>query len=267
MLLVFSFLAGSILSTGTAMAGESVATLQKQIKSLQTTISTFKKQISSKDKQIIELKKQIATKDKELNVYKSKSVNVLKTKVAFEGNVRSGNYQYLNNSVPVTLDYKGVRYAPVSLISEMLGFKTVYKNKEDVIYIGSEPNGSFMSDLLEPYYTTNTISINEEMIMGEQSYNKGYNIEFGYTGNKHSFNLDGKFKNISGIFGIEDGRAGGATTVTFIGDGTDLGKIEINEGDLPIKYNLDVTNILKLEVVIKNDNWGTTVNFANVVIN
>jgi uncharacterized membrane-anchored protein YhcB (DUF1043 family) len=266
--LVFSFIAGSVFSTDTAMAGESVATLQKQIKSLQTTISSFKKQISSKDKQISELKKQIATKDKEINVYKSKSVNVLKTKVAFEGNVKSGNYQYLNNSVPVSLEYKGVRYSPVSMISEMIGFKTVYKNKEDVIHIGSEPDGSYMSDLMEPYFINyDSLEINKSMKMANQNYNKGYSFDLpSYYDFKQAFNLNGKYKNIKGTLGLDDSRNTGEVKVTFIGDGTEISTITILEGGLPVDFNLDVSNIMKLEITAYSTN-GLKVNIVNTIIN
>lgn len=255
--LVFAFVIGSFISANAAEASGSNESLQKQIASLKSTVEKQKKQLKEKDKQITDLKKQI-----------SYSVRPLSTKVAYEGNVVSGNYQIGNSSVPALLDYKGIKYVPTDLIGNLLNYKAIFNKSTNTIFFGTEPSGTYMSDILKPYYSSKTIYTNKTMKMGGQLYNKGYSMEFYWSDNdKYSMNLGGKYSHITGVLGIDDDSSHfDNTTFSIYGDGKLLGTYNIEEGGLPVNIDLDVTNVKKLEISAKVRNYSD-VDFANVIIN
>lgn len=269
-LLIFSFLIGSLFPTSVAQAGETITSLKKQIKSLQATINSQKQKLDSKDKEISNLKKQIAAKDKEITNLKTNIANPLKTKLAYEGNVVSGNYQIGKTSVPVTIDYKGVRYSPTQLLGELLESKAIYQSKEDTIFYGTLPNGSYMSDILEPFYIARNgkAEINNEMTMAGQKYNKGFSFTT-YRYDKISFNLNGKYSRLTGIIGLEDYGRNVNKTYLIYGDGKLLGTYDIKASGLPLPIDLDVSGVK--EFIIQSDDnktpdIGTQLNMANLVI-
>ncbi|OIK07156.1 hypothetical protein [Bacillus sp. MUM 13] len=75
----------------------------------------------------------------------------IKTNKEDKGNVLSGNYQLGNVSVPKVFDYKGIKYSPVNLIGDLLGEKALFNKSADTVYFGTQPKGSYMSDILPPY--------------------------------------------------------------------------------------------------------------------
>lgn len=276
-LIVFALVAGSLFSTSVVEASESNASLQKQIKSLKSTVSKQNKQMKDKDKQIkswkstsTKQKSQLKEKDKkiaDLNKKISYSVVPLKTKVAFQGNEFSGNTQIGTSSIPVVLDYKGIKYSPVDLIGGLLNYKTIFNKTKDTVYFGVEPSGSYMSDILKPYYSNDSFYINQSMKMGEESYNKGYAMEFDwYSDSWYSINLAGKYAHISGIMGMDDSSDNKGGIVKIYGDDNLLGSYELEKGGLPLNIDLDVSNVKKLEITA-NTSEDEIINFANLIIN
>lgn len=254
--LVFSFVIGSFISANAAEASGSNESLQKQIASLKSTVEKQKKQLKEKDKQITDLKKQI-----------SYSVKPLSTKVAYHGNVISGNYQIGNSSVPVLLDYKGIKYVPTDLIGNLLNNKATFNKSTNTIFFGAEPSGTYMSDILKPYYSSQTIYTNQTMKMGGQLYNKGYSMKFySFYNDSYSINLGGKYSHITGVLGIDDNYYNDDTVVKIYGDNKLIGTYELEKGGLPINIDLDVSNIKKFEVYAKSG-ASEIINFANVIIN
>lgn len=263
-LILVAFVVGTMFSTSAAEAGTSVTSLQKQIKTLKATVSKQKTQIAKKDKEISGYKKTVSSKDKEIKKYKSYAINPLKTKIAYQGNVKSGNYQLGNTSVPAIFDYKGIKYAPVNLVGELLDTKSIYNKKSDTVYFGTEPEGSYMSDILGVYYNSNTVNINEDMWMGSEKYNKGYSMLF-HESYRYNINLNGKYKNISGTLGLDDNESNYNTVIEIYGDDELLGSYTLNVGELPIDIDINVSGVKKLEV--KGSKGGyAQVDFANVII-
>ena len=267
-LILVAFVVGTMFSTSAAEAGTSVTSLQKQIKTLKATVSKQKTQIAKKDKEISGYKKTVSSKDKEIKKYKSYAVNPLKTKIAYEGNVISGNYLIGTTSVPAIFDYKGIKYSPVNLVGELMDTKSIYNKKSDTVYLGTEPNGTFMSDILKPYFSSDYVSVNHSMLMGGQKYNKGYTMTF-TNDSKFSLNLNGKYKNITGIIGIDDEGYKSDAIIEVYGDGNLISSIDLKADSLPFEMTLDVSDIKKLDFIC-NDNGSYSVvdfDFANMVIN
>lgn len=267
-LILVAFVVGTMFSTSAAVASTSVTSLQKQIKTLKTTVSKQKTQIAKKDKEISGYKKTVSSKDKEIKKYKSYAVNPLKTKIAYQGNVISGNYQIGNTSVPAIFDYKGIKYAPVNMIGDLLRTKASYNKSSDTVLFGSTLNGSYMSDILKPYSSSNDVSVNKNMIMGGINYNKGYSMQF-WSENYYSINLEGKYSNITGVIGIDDNSdTNGNAQILIYGDNEDLvlGTYNIEQGGLPLNVDIDVSGIKKLKVYQYDGQQRMTLDFANVVI-
>ncbi|WP_316569275.1 NPCBM/NEW2 domain-containing protein [Neobacillus sp. YIM B06451] len=270
-LVVISFVFGTLFSSNvTEAASESISSLQKQIKSLQTTVASQKKQIATKDKQISDLKKQVAAKSKEADSYKSYAVTPLKTKIAYKGNIQSGNFQTAGVSVPRVLAYKGIMYAPVNAVGDLLGDKAFYNKTVDTVFFGTNLNGSYMSDILKPYYATSTVNTNKTMQIAGKTYTKGYSMEFYYSdgADKYSLNLDGKYSKITGLIGIDDNsRNNYDTNIEIVGDGEVLASVKLTQGGLPSNVDVDIAGVKKLEVVKADNKSGwITIDLANVVI-
>ena len=267
-LFIFALVAGSLFSTNVAEASKSVSQLEKEIKTLKATNAKQKKHLKEKDKQIKSQKSEITKKNKtisDLNKKLTYSVTPLKTKVAYQGNEISGNYQLGNSSVPAVLDYKGIKYSPVNMLGDLLSAKTTYNKSENTVFFGAIPNGSYMSDLLKPYYSTEYVDINQSMEMGGQKFNKGYSIDV-WNSSKYAVNLAGKYSNITGLIGLDDSESNEGAIVYFYGDKKLIGKYILEEAGLPINIDLDVTNIKKLEVKAES-NAEEKLNLANLIIN
>lgn len=260
-LLVIAFFAGTLFSHS-ASASVSLASLQKQIKSL-------KAQLASKDKQISDLKKTITKKDKDIKLYKSYAATPSKTNVAFQGNVLGGVYQVGNSSVPVMLEYRGVKYTPVELVGDLLNNKAIFNSSKNTVFFGVQPSGSYMSDILKPYYSTNTVDINKSMTMGGQTYTKGYSMDFSWYGeSEYAINLAGKYSHITGILGIDDSSSNSGLDVLIYGDNELIATYKLEKGGLPLNIDFDVSKVKKLEVRSKSDSiYSETIDFANVIIN
>lgn len=177
--------------------------LKDQIKSKDNQVKDYKNQITNKDKQIKDYKNQIISKDKEIQTYKLNAVTPLKTKLVYQGDVLSGNYQEGKTSVPLLLSYKGIRYTPVNKIGDLLKIKTSYDRSNDTLFFGQEPQRGYMSDILEPVVKYDaTVEINKPMDFGKgEIYDKGYRMTYS-GGGSMTFNLDNQYKKITGLLKI-----------------------------------------------------------------
>ncbi|WP_180968198.1 NPCBM/NEW2 domain-containing protein [Cytobacillus massiliigabonensis] len=255
---VIAFLAGTLVSNTSVGAAVSVSSLQKEIQSL-------KNKLTAKDKEIKKLKAEVAKYKKDADTYKANAAKAVKSNVGYQGNILSGNYQSGNKSVPVLLDYRGVRYAPIDMVGSLLGEKTAFDRSKNTYYFGTKPEGSYLSDLMSPYKSYRGVDINEEMTVAGEKYNKGYSMYFGYDGVGYSLNLKGKYTQLTGILGFEDESAYYANMEIY-GDGILLATYELNGGELPKEVDLDVTNVHNLKVVAEKASAGPTIDFVNIVV-
>jgi cell division protein FtsB len=143
-----------------------IQTLQVTVNKLNAQIASMKKQIAAKDASIKKMQQDIAKKDKIIKDYQSKYIMEPSTfKLAKDGFEVTRSYTVGNTSVPSTVTYKNIVYAPVPLMAELFHEPVTLKNK--TWYVGSFPEGQYMSDILEPYITTDaTVESNTQMVNG-----------------------------------------------------------------------------------------------------
>lgn len=161
---------------------------------------------------------------------------------------------------------KGVYYSPVNALTSMMGLGVKYDSKKNKLFVGGGTDGVMMSDIIKPY--AGEFEVNPYMELGGIPYKNGYQISITSSINT-SFNLQGKYSEITGIIGLEDFDYGDVE-VSFIGDGNILKTMRFATGDLPEKIGLSVKNVQKLSIDIKPSNsnyWGNSyVDFVNVKI-
>jgi hypothetical protein len=242
---------GSAFSPNTTLAADTVASLKKQVIQLQAQVKSLTSTAKAKDQEIAKLKKENAT-------LKANAATASKTKVSYKGLVKTGAITYKNNE-----------YIPVSYLKDVFGIPVIYDRKADINYVGGKPDGSYMSDILKPYY--GSAVVNETMIMGQESYYKGYSFSFENRAGEFAFNLNKKYTTLTGKLGFDDNlnEADGATIKVY-GDGELLSVFEIKVGDLPININVDVMNVAKLQFTCSStQDWSSdnaNIDFADIII-
>ncbi|OIK07157.1 NPCBM/NEW2 domain-containing protein [Bacillus sp. MUM 13] len=104
------------------------------------------------------------------------------------------------------------------------------------------------------------------MVMAGSTYNKGYHNGAFKTGSM-SFNLGGKFHNISGLIGFEDHADQYNARFIFKADGHDISSYDNSSSGLPIKVDINVSNVWNLEVIVQaeRDSWFYY-DFINVIV-
>ena len=227
----------------------SIKSLQSQIKSLQAQIKSLKAQNSNLQNQI-------------KNSYLAQPLNIT---YAFDGTQKQGAYTENKITVPSALMYKGIIYAPVNFIAQNLGKPASYVSSKKILYIGNKPDGNYLVDVLKPYYIHNCdeyTNYSDAIKMGGKPYYKGYELsDYGEL----LFNLEGKYKSISGIVGVRDMFWGDyAETIEIYGDDNLITKIDVYPGELPKTFSISVENVLKLRIKLStNHNFA---GLANIII-
>jgi len=156
--------------------------------------------------------------------------------------------------------YKGQLYAPVKFIAQSGGKDFNYDGKAKTVWIGKK-EGSFkyLSDL--EYARADGIAkgdtyLDKIRIAGNE-YNHGMGIKLNKAYGKEGsidYNLNGKYKKLSGFIGINDATKNSDSIGCFkvLGDGNELYKNEsLKGGDVPTKIDVDVTGVLKLQIVFE----------------
>jgi cell division protein FtsB len=248
-LFVFTFLLGNSFSPNSVLAGDTVASLKKQVTQLTAQVKSLTSKVKSKDQEIAKLKKENAT-------LKANAATAAKTKVSYKGLVKTGAITYKNNV-----------YIPVSYVKDVFGIPVTYDRKADINYVGVKPDGSYMSDIMKPYYSSEEVKVNEKMVMGEETYFKGYKFYL-QTEAKVNFNLNKKYSNLKGKIGFDElGWGSKSTIIKIYGDEELLEEFKFNKGDLPIDIDLDVRNINKLQFLLDDGDFSnSTVGFADFLI-
>lgn len=84
-------------------------------------------------------------------------------------------------------------------------------------------------------------------------------ILYGSDSGKVSYNLNGDYKRLTSLIGIDDYTKNFATRgrVTILGDGVEIFKSEqLTGGDPAKKINVDLSGVLKLEVLFEGISTG-----------
>ncbi|HHW40617.1 MAG TPA: hypothetical protein GXX19_05620 [Syntrophomonadaceae bacterium] len=158
--------------------------------------------------------------------------------------------------------YNGTTYVPLRFVAESLGLGVKWDGNTSSIYIGggtpsqpyipnSEPIPTkiqYMADIMKPYYTRGVSIWDYKLVMGGKQYYKGWMLNNGFNAQgKASFNLGGNYRRITGLMGIDDNYAFSSTHVSIYGDGKLIKRYDLDPGDLPIKLDLDVTGVTRLD--------------------
>ena len=178
-----------------------------------------------------------------------------------EKQVSDKPYQYFNGQtyVPTSLIYEGTTYVPLRFFSESTGQPVKYVSEDKAIYVGDVPadkvQRGYLSDILKPYFIEKNYKIfetNSKMTMGGKEYSKGYkmrNIAYGkeeYT--TFSFNLEGKYKRLTGLIGLDDSLNTNKGILKVYGDDKLLKTYDMNAGSLPQQLDVDLTGVIKLDI-------------------
>jgi len=196
------------------------------------------------------------------------AASTAKIEVSFE------NIKYMFDGVQkVSTDnailYKGQLYAPVKFVADASGKEFSYDGKNKTAWVGKK-EGSFkyLSDVnyartdgpsgSSVHFNQNPYS-NKIEIAGDK-FQKGIVFNLSFMNNKSTsidYNLNGKYKKLSTFIGVDDETKNSNRVVTyrFIGDGTELALFEnVKGGDNPNPVNIDVSGVLKLQIVAEPGN-------------
>lgn len=136
----------------------------------------------------------------------------------------------------------GTTYLPVRAVAAAVGKSVTWDSATSSVYIGQAPVGQMMSDILKPYYSNLIYLTNQAMTMAGTSYSKGYEVTAGIIEGKFSYSLEGKYTSISGVMGLADSANRSDATLAVYGDDTLITTYTIKAGELPSKFNINVTD-------------------------
>ncbi|WP_051775048.1 NPCBM/NEW2 domain-containing protein [Paenibacillus tyrfis] len=176
--------------------------------------------------------------------------------------------------------YEGTTYVPLRFIGEALGKEVNWDGSTETIWVGKK-DGEFkyLTSIEYARIDGDTSWVyfdkigDQKFKIASNPYQKGLGAKTGtYKSEKKtsiSYNLNGKYTKLSGFLGIDDSTKNSAATgnVRFIGDGKELkGFNNLKGGNNPIAAEIDVTNVLKLEIVFENEGTWPGNEYLNFIL-
>lgn len=156
----------------------------------------------------------------------------------------------------------GVGFGNVCLYNDKVDKPNLYETSDlpKIAYLGKDIK-SYVSGLYyKEYDGMDTFN------MGGEKYSKGFTIGTYKNGGFASFNIDGKYKSLSGVAGNVD-QVNYSVTYNVLADGQSIGTIDIKGGGLPTAFNFDVTGVKQINIIaMGKNNHGNGVGFADVVL-
>lgn len=188
--------------------------------------------------------------------------------------------QAIANTHPILLN--GTAYVPASVVAKALAVPQNWNAKTQTEYFGPQPSGTLLTSALKPYYSLNdsgrgsiTTFGNIKMSMGGINYYHGIQIlGAGSTLGTPDpvgvyYNLQGRYTTLSGLVGIDDSSQPTNELVSIFGNGKQLFSTHVREGELPQKFDVNVSGVHQLKLLVEGTLTGNgqgPVDFANVVI-
>lgn len=130
----------------------------------------------------------------------------------------------------------------------------------------SDTNITHLVDVIQPFDSNDYEmfnGVNSVMMGGIERFN-GFTLNvYGWNGQSCAiYNLNGKYKKLTGIIGYVDGRTGdGKTWDTYIfADDKPIFECAVKPGDLPYEFDVDLTGVTKLEF-----RTGETNGFSGII--
>lgn len=176
----------------------------------------------------------------------------------------------VHKSTTQSIVYKGNLYIPAKTVAQGMGETFTYDGKNKTAWIGKK-EGSFkyldevsyaridgderninFKKWKNPSNLKFTIA-NNEYLHGLGQINSGYSSK---DNNSIDYNLNGGYKKLTGYIGIDDFTKNSESVGTIIvkGDGVDLfRKDDMKGGDMPESINVDITGVLKLQIVFESE--------------
>ncbi|WP_054956961.1 NPCBM/NEW2 domain-containing protein [Paenibacillus dakarensis] len=192
-------------------------------------------------------------------------------------NVVFENVKYMFNGVhkqtTKSIVYNGQLYVPAKNAAATLDQSFSYDGKNKTAWFGKK-EGSFK--YLDEISYARTDGENAKKNIYFKNWTHPSNLKFTIAGNKYlhgigsildipsngkdyynsvDYNLNGKYKKLTGYIGVDDYTKNSDNTGTVIikGDGEELYRLEgIKGGDMPVKVNIDMTGVLKLQIVFES---------------
>ncbi|MBQ4046761.1 MAG: copper amine oxidase [Clostridia bacterium] len=157
----------------------------------------------------------------------------------------------VNGNAVEVFAHNGTTYLPVRAISEMLGQTVQWEGKEQAVYIGkhsSDKPAVLLQDL--DYFMGEDLEV---FTSKTDNLNVSHSEVFGCNDLANTYLLNGQYTKLTGtLFQVYNARSSTyVTTVKFYGDGDLLKTLQVSGGVLPIDYEVDVTGILELKIVIE----------------
>ena len=165
--------------------------------------------------------------------------------------------------------YNGTLYVPAKKVAQGFGESFTYDGKNKTAWYGQK-NGTFKYldeisyarvDGKNPTGSINfknwTNPANLKFTIADQQYLHGIGsvLDQNYSSGDYQksidYNLNGKYKKLTGFIGVDDYTKNSVNTgtITIIGDGQELFRQEnLKGGDMPSKINVDVSGVLKLQI-------------------
>ena len=249
--------------TNAAGATPSVSEVLKQVSDLQNQLFEYQKTNDSLRMEIEKLK------------LDRSNVTAINAGLTINGINYLRDYTENANTVPTTIMYKGVVYTPTALISKAVGLPYKYDYSNQKIYIGNVLDGQYMSDILDPYFNgfgEKFYKKNQVMTMVGKAYSNGYAIRSSGEDRSIDFSLDGKYKTISGLAGLDDDILLDYVSMSleFYGDDKYIASYKFKPGDMPKEFKIDVTAVKKLSIranrAPKTTLNGNFIDLVNVMI-
>lgn len=164
--------------------------------------------------------------------------------------------------------YNGTTYLPVRAISEGLGKPVTWDGATSTVYIGahdSDEPAVLLNELTEfsgygisvsPLYTvTDNTGISRENCIST-NFNKYFDSIEG------TYYINGQYSKIAGVyFQSETGKnETDVSLVEIYGDGKLLKSMTMTGGEVPIEFEVDLTGVLELRVVLDSGNKTSRTN-------
>ncbi|NMM52054.1 NPCBM/NEW2 domain-containing protein [Paenibacillus aquistagni] len=174
--------------------------------------------------------------------------------------------------------YQGTTYVPLRFASEATGKDVTWDGKNKTIWIGKK-EGEFKylsdieyarkdSDYFSDVYFNQNADRNKISIAGSK-YERGISAYTYSYSSKASvdYNINGAYKKLTGFIGVDDATKNSKSTasIKIIGDGKELASYtDLKGGDMPREITVDLTGVLKLQIVFEHDEQSSNKTYVNL---
>lgn len=164
--------------------------------------------------------------------------------------------------------YQGTTYVPLRFAAEATGKDVSWDGKNKTIWIGKKSGVSqyledieyarIDGDVYRTYFEEKRN--NDRISIGGNKYEHGIGYELstccgkGASKGSIDYNLNGKYSKLTGFIGIDDATKNSTSigNIIIIGDGEEIfTSPDLKGGDLPKEMNVDISGVLKLQIVFK----------------